>query len=104
MKRGYAVLGAALGMWAINSVSMFVLLRSGNWSLLLTDDMPLVSAQFGAFHLAERLLESLDTEPGFALSEQWLEEISRRAEEIDGGAVELVSAEQVFADTFEALG
>lgn len=53
--------------------------------------------------LAERLLESLDSEPDFPLSEKWREEIVRRCDDIDSGKVELVSGEQVFEQAFEAL-
>jgi len=53
--------------------------------------------------LAERLLESLDAEPDFALSKEWQDEIARRCDEIDSGTVNLVSADQVFDHAFEAL-
>ena len=53
--------------------------------------------------LVERLLESLDAESGFPLSEKWRKEISRRCAEIDSGEVELVSGEQVFKQAFKAL-
>lgn len=53
--------------------------------------------------LAERLLESLDAEPDFSLSEEWREEIARRCEQIDSGEVQLVSGEQVFEEAFEAV-
>ena len=53
--------------------------------------------------LAERLLESLDAEPDFALSKEWQDEIARRCDEIDSGGVKLVQADQVFEHAFEAL-
>jgi heat shock protein HspQ len=53
--------------------------------------------------LAERLLESLDVEPGFALSDKWIEEIANRCDQIDCGEVELLSEEQAFKQAFEAL-
>jgi putative addiction module component (TIGR02574 family) len=48
--------------------------------------------------IAEKLLESLDHEEGFAVSEEWLAEVQRRAREIDDGLVKLIPAEQVFAE------
>ena len=45
--------------------------------------------------LAEQLLASLDAETDREVSELWLEEAARRAAEIDRGAVELVTAEEL---------
>jgi putative addiction module component (TIGR02574 family) len=54
--------------------------------------------------LAERLLGSLDAEPGLPLSAEWVEEIKRRCEQIDRGDVELIPGEKAFRQAFEALG
>ncbi len=53
--------------------------------------------------LAERLLESLDSEPDFALSDKWQDEIACRCNEIDSGTVKLAPGDRVFEDAFEAL-
>ena len=54
-------------------------------------------------YLAERLLESLDTDPGTPLSPEWREEVLRRCREIDDGLVALRPAEEVFVRAFTAL-
>ena len=48
--------------------------------------------------IAEKLLESLDYEEDFQLSEEWLNEVRRRAREIDEGIVTTIPASQVFAE------
>ena len=53
--------------------------------------------------VAEKLIESLDAEPGDELSPAWKEEVRRRCRELDDGAVELRSAEDVFAKAYAAL-
>jgi putative addiction module component (TIGR02574 family) len=53
--------------------------------------------------LAEKLLESLDYEEGFAVSPEWTEEIKRRCREIDEGTATLVSSEQVFKELDNSL-
>jgi len=40
--------------------------------------------------VAETLLESLELNPDFAVSQEWLEEIRRRCTEIDGGKATLL--------------
>jgi putative addiction module component (TIGR02574 family) len=45
--------------------------------------------------LAQKLLESLDQLSDDELKQVWLQEARRRAEEIDQGKVELVSAEEL---------
>ena len=45
--------------------------------------------------IAEKLLESLDFEEPFDLSDKWKEEIDRRCQEIDDGTVTLIPGEQV---------
>ena len=53
--------------------------------------------------LAEKLLESLDTEPDFQISEEWHREIMHRCEEIDSGSVKTIPAETVFRKAFESI-
>jgi len=48
--------------------------------------------------IAETLLESLDFEEDFDLSQAWREEIHRRCQEIDSGKPALVESESVFAE------
>ncbi len=48
--------------------------------------------------VAESLLESLDFEEDFSLSEEWNQEIRRRCEEIDSGKAVLVEGETVLAN------
>jgi putative addiction module component (TIGR02574 family) len=48
--------------------------------------------------IAEKLLESLDFDEPFELSEEWRQEIARRCREIDQGEVELIPGEQVFKE------
>jgi hypothetical protein len=59
-------------------------------------------AQARAF-VAERLIESLDADPGAELSPAWIEEIRERCRDIDNGLVELRSTEDVFAKAYSAL-
>lgn len=44
--------------------------------------------------VAEILLESLDFEEDFPVSNEWLNEINRRCREIDEGKVELIAGEE----------
>ncbi len=55
-------------------------------------------------YVAEKLIESLDTEPDITLSSEWRDEIRKRCREIDEGSVELRDAEAVFARGYAALG
>jgi hypothetical protein len=59
-------------------------------------------AQARAF-VAEKLIESLDAEPGDMLSLAWQEEVRRRCHEVDAGLVELRTAADVFADAYAKL-
>ena len=52
--------------------------------------------------LAERLLESLDSDD-FALSPEWQAEIARRVADIESGKAKLIPAEDVFRNAFAAL-
>lgn len=62
-----------------------------------------LSPQARAF-VAEKLLESLDSEPAVTLSSAWLDEVRKRCRDIDEGTVELHDAEDVFARGYAALG
>ncbi len=54
--------------------------------------------------VAEKLIESLDTERDEGLSPAWREEVCKRCREIEDGLVELRHAEDVFAKAHAALG
>ena len=54
--------------------------------------------------VAEKLIESLDSEPEVILSSAWKEEVRKRCREIDEGTVKLRDAEDVFARGYAALG
>jgi len=62
-----------------------------------------LSPQARAF-VAEKVIESLDSEPEVTLSSTWRDEIRKRCGEIDEGTVELCDAEDVFARGYAALG
>lgn len=47
--------------------------------------------------IAETLLESLDIEADFEVSDPWREEIARRCAEIDSDAVRLIPGDEVLA-------
>ena len=53
--------------------------------------------------VAERLIESLDIPDAAPLSAKWKEEIRGRCAELDRGAIELRTADQVFAKAYAAL-
>jgi putative addiction module component (TIGR02574 family) len=48
--------------------------------------------------IAETLLESLNFEENFEISEAWRDEIQRRCEQIDRGEVELIDSDTVMAE------
>lgn len=54
--------------------------------------------------VAEKLIESLDAEPGGELSPAWREEVRKRCREVDDGLVKLRDADDVFAKAYSALG
>ncbi len=58
--------------------------------------LPLTGRSF----LAEKLLESLDSECDYTLSSEWKNEISKRCNDIDYGNVELIPEKQVFNEAF----
>ncbi len=45
-------------------------------------------------YLAEVLLESLDFEEDFPISDEWIKEIGKRCQDIDEGKVELVRGDE----------
>ena len=53
--------------------------------------------------VAERLLESLDADPGAELSPAWREELRKRCKEIDDASVELRDAAEVLARANAAI-
>lgn len=55
----------------------------------------------GRAYLAEILLESLDFEEDFTISEEWMNEIRRRIREIDNREAELISGELGLANLRE---
>lgn len=61
-----------------------------------------LSPQARAF-VAEKLIESLDSEAEAGLSPAWRDEVRKRCREIDAGSVELLGAEEVFARGYAAL-
>lgn len=53
---------------------------------------------------AEKLLESLDMEESFEISDDWRQEILSRCKQIDKSRVELKDAEEVFKAACEEPG
>lgn len=47
--------------------------------------------------VAESLLQSLDFEEDFSLSEEWKQEIRRRCQEVDSGQAALIEGENVLS-------
>ncbi len=47
--------------------------------------------------VAESILQSLDFEEDFSLSEEWVQEIRRRCKEIDTGKAVLIDGETMFS-------
>lgn len=62
--------------------------------------LPLPSRAF----LAEKLLESLDAEEDFQISDEWKAEINRRCRELDEGTAQGIPAEQALIDIRARLG
>jgi len=48
-------------------------------------------------YIAEILIESLEVEDDFDVSDEWMEEIRKRCRQIDEGKARLIPAEEVFA-------
>jgi len=55
-------------------------------------------------YLAEKLIESLDSESSAELPAAWREEVRRRCREIDEGLVALRDAQTVFDRAYSVLG
>jgi putative addiction module component (TIGR02574 family) len=53
--------------------------------------------------IAERLLESIDFEEPFELSDEWKAEMARRCREVDQGTAELIPAETVLKEAKKRL-
>jgi putative addiction module component (TIGR02574 family) len=53
--------------------------------------------------IAEKLLESLDFEEPFEISNEWKEEIARRCREIDDGTAELIPGDRVLKEAAEGI-
>jgi putative addiction module component (TIGR02574 family) len=53
--------------------------------------------------IAERLLESIDFEEPFELSDEWRAELVRRGREIDEGTAELIPADRVLKEATKRL-
>ncbi|WFP49924.1 addiction module protein [Methylomonas sp. EFPC3] len=49
-------------------------------------------------YIAEILIESLDCEDDFPISEEWRQEIEKRCKEIDANSALLLDGEQVMAE------
>ncbi|MGA2660973.1 MAG: addiction module protein [Verrucomicrobiota bacterium] len=54
-------------------------------------------------YLAEKLLETLDFEEDFAVSDVWLKEIRKRCQELDAGKVQGLPAEPAIAELRRSL-
>jgi hypothetical protein len=54
--------------------------------------------------VAERLIESLDADPGAELSPAWREDIQKRCREVDEGLIELRDAADVYKKAHASLG
>jgi putative addiction module component (TIGR02574 family) len=68
-------------------------LMSPRTERLLTDALHL-PREVRAF-LAEKLLESLDSEEGFEVTAEWQQEIRRRCQELDEGKTRLIPGDEV---------
>jgi len=53
--------------------------------------------------VAEKLIESLDSEPSAELTAEWKEEVRKRCREVDDGRVELRDAQAVFDRAYSAF-
>jgi putative addiction module component (TIGR02574 family) len=54
-------------------------------------------------HLADRLLESLNSPGNEKINKLWAEEAERRIDELDSGEVQAIPGEKVFADIRKRL-
>lgn len=74
--------------------------------MTLTDELSLKARALPAeerARLAEDLLASLHESPDPEIEAAWDEEIRRRIQEVESGAVELVPAEEAFAEVRRLL-
>ncbi len=55
-------------------------------------------------YLAELLLESLEWEEDFEISDEWMDEIKKRCREIDNGEVELIDGGTAMAELRKKYG
>ena len=62
-----------------------------------------LSPQARAF-VAERLIESLDADPGAELAPAWREDIQKRCREVDEGLIELRDTADVYKKAHASLG
>jgi putative addiction module component (TIGR02574 family) len=53
--------------------------------------------------IAEKLLESLDFEEPFELSNEWRDEIDRRCRQIEDGTVKLIPGDKVLKEATKRL-
>ncbi len=63
----------------------------------ILDEVMQLDATTRAF-IAESLLESLDFDEDFAISQEWLDEIRRRCDEIDRGKAKLIEGDKVISE------
>ena len=54
-------------------------------------------------YVAERLIESLDSENPAEVPSLWCKEIEKRCKELDDGLVDLIPAKDVFASALDKL-
>jgi hypothetical protein len=52
IKQRSAVIAAIVGMWLLASLGVFIVIRTGHWSIFPSDDKSATIAQVGAFYLA----------------------------------------------------
>jgi putative addiction module component (TIGR02574 family) len=68
----------------------------------ITEEALALPSESRAF-LAKKLLETLDFEQDFPISESWRAEIRKRCDDLDNGAVETIPAETVLSDIRKSL-
>ncbi len=54
-------------------------------------------------YLAEKLLETLDFQEDFAVSDEWRKEIRKRCQELDAGNVQTIPAETALTELRQSL-
>ena len=67
-------------------------------------DQALALSEASRAFLAEKLLESLDQDDDFAVSDEWREEIRRRCRDLDEGKSQTVPSDEVLAELRQQLG